>query len=96
MDIVGDFDDVVSYLCYCLFIGGFFLGFIFDYLVGIGWGLLDVGLLSLRGRYNYIYLIYIGKGIFEKYFGVQYKKYKFDIYYNKGYKDSISYKYDIY
>lgn len=41
-----------------------------DNLVGIGWGLLDVGLLSLRGRYNYIYLIYIGKGIFEKYFGV--------------------------
>lgn len=52
--------------------------------------------MSPRGRHNHIHPTYTGKGIPEKYPGVQHKKHKFDTYHNKGYKDSISQKYDTY
>lgn len=96
MDHAGDFDDVVSHPRYRLLTGGLFSGSISDHSAGIGWGLLDVGPLSPRGRHNHIHPTYTGKGIPEKYPGVQHKKHKFDTYHNKGYKDSISHKYDTY
>lgn len=65
---IGLFDDVVGVLGCCLWVGGFFLGFIFDYLVGIVCGLFDVGLFSLLRRYGYIYLFYKGNDYDNKYF----------------------------
>lgn len=62
---------VVGYLFYSLWVGGFFLEYIYDYLVGIDGYFLGVWLFRERGRYEYFYLIFIGKVVLigVKYFG---------------------------